>query len=663
MKGRLLKKVASVSVAASMLMLAAAPAMGQTVEELLKQIQALQEQLARLQGGGGATACTFTRNLFLGVRGDDVKCLQDYLKSTGHFPSTQASTGYYGPVTRSAVAAWQAANGVSPAAGYFGPLSRAKYNALLAAASPSPTPTQTPEVSPTPTASPEASPTPTPGLQGAEGTFKNVIQLADVSGAVLREGQDNVKVIGVEFEASGSDLKVERVDVLFAWDSGDGSTRPWRYFNRVALYNGDELVVSKPAASSGDWSDEGVISGLGNARAYKMSFTGVGEVVRMGEKMNLYVAVSMQDTLDTQDTGETWKVRIPANGIRAVDAAGINQYAPTTAMTDSASTASALVGSLELSYSVSANKSRVAKVDANLDTNDVEVVNFTLKAKDADVKVTAITATATESFAGSNVFADGARRFKLYRNAALVKSVAAPNTGSVITFSDLNLTVSANTTDEFVIKADMRDTESGRFVNGNTLQVTAVGVTAEDPVKGNAITPSGSVSGGSIAFFDRGISVTLLEKTATRYAGQGSSGTYDTANFVIKFRVTAFGGDAYVMMGATKANDAPPAGSGTGGASYDVISTLNDTEIQGYAAHTLEASAGDDGTYAHKVLDGQYRDFTLTVGTRGTVSSAFSKVGLEAVYWATTDTSTSAFKYDYGLDADWQTQSVELKVY
>ncbi|KKT29660.1 MAG: hypothetical protein UW15_C0008G0026 [Parcubacteria group bacterium GW2011_GWC1_44_10] len=77
-----------------------------------------------------AGACGFTRDLTMGARGDDVTCLQNYLTSTGHFSFSGGATGYFGSVSKNAVAAWQAANGVSPTAGYFGALSRAKYNAV-----------------------------------------------------------------------------------------------------------------------------------------------------------------------------------------------------------------------------------------------------------------------------------------------------------------------------------------------------------------------------------------------------------------------------------------------------------------------------------------------------------------------------------------------------
>ncbi|KKT21073.1 MAG: hypothetical protein UW05_C0018G0004 [Candidatus Giovannonibacteria bacterium GW2011_GWC2_43_8] len=74
-------------------------------------------------GAGTSAACNFTRDLTVGSKGDDVTCLQGYL-------SVSPQSGFFGPITKAAVANWQSANGVSPAVGYFGAISRAKYNSM-----------------------------------------------------------------------------------------------------------------------------------------------------------------------------------------------------------------------------------------------------------------------------------------------------------------------------------------------------------------------------------------------------------------------------------------------------------------------------------------------------------------------------------------------------
>src|SRR3989344_8768553 len=102
-----------------------------TVAELQTQINALMAQLAILQGST-VTTVTFTQNLTIGSRGTEVTALQQVLVAQGHLVMpTGVAMGYFGSLTKAAVAKWQAANGVAPAVGFWGPLSRAKYNATV----------------------------------------------------------------------------------------------------------------------------------------------------------------------------------------------------------------------------------------------------------------------------------------------------------------------------------------------------------------------------------------------------------------------------------------------------------------------------------------------------------------------------------------------------
>jgi hypothetical protein len=77
----------------------------------------------------GASTFRFALNLRFGMRGSDVLELQKQLKILGFFKVTP--TGYFGPITRAAVIAYQRANGV-PATGFVGVLTRGKLNAYLA---------------------------------------------------------------------------------------------------------------------------------------------------------------------------------------------------------------------------------------------------------------------------------------------------------------------------------------------------------------------------------------------------------------------------------------------------------------------------------------------------------------------------------------------------
>jgi len=76
----------------------------------------------------------FSRSLGYGMSGEDVRSLQQYLNTHGAMVAQVGAgspgyeTTYFGPATRAAVARFQAANGITPAAGFFGPITRAFVN-------------------------------------------------------------------------------------------------------------------------------------------------------------------------------------------------------------------------------------------------------------------------------------------------------------------------------------------------------------------------------------------------------------------------------------------------------------------------------------------------------------------------------------------------------
>ena len=115
-----------------------------TVEELQAQLQALIRQVQTLQAQVAAQQSSpqpvlpsrpvtvvleekpqnipsFNRNLFFGIRGDDVRDLQEFLTDQGYYAGP--ISGYYGLLTVQAVKKFQSANGINPT-GYFGPRSR-----------------------------------------------------------------------------------------------------------------------------------------------------------------------------------------------------------------------------------------------------------------------------------------------------------------------------------------------------------------------------------------------------------------------------------------------------------------------------------------------------------------------------------------------------------
>ena len=76
------------------------------------------------------TSVTFTRNLYLGISGEDVRTLQKLLNANGYtvaitsYGSAGNETTYFGPATKAAVIKFQITKGISPVAGYVGPITR-----------------------------------------------------------------------------------------------------------------------------------------------------------------------------------------------------------------------------------------------------------------------------------------------------------------------------------------------------------------------------------------------------------------------------------------------------------------------------------------------------------------------------------------------------------
>lgn len=134
---------------------AAGSAQTMTTAQLMAEIAALQAQLSGLSttttttmSTGACAGVTFTRNLTVGSRGQDVMCMQVLLNSHGYVLATAGAgspgheTMYFGPLTLRGVRKWQAAQGWAPA-NQIGPLSRALLNSWLASSGSTTTTTTT----------------------------------------------------------------------------------------------------------------------------------------------------------------------------------------------------------------------------------------------------------------------------------------------------------------------------------------------------------------------------------------------------------------------------------------------------------------------------------------------------------------------------------------
>ncbi len=119
-----------------------------TIRELLAQIAVLQAKIAELTGNSNQSCYNFTRDLYYGVRGNDVIELHNLLIKEGFGGEVDRqgiATFGFNEDMAAAVVRLQAKYGIRQT-GYFGPITRAKINSLYAC-SPQPIPVSTPVIS------------------------------------------------------------------------------------------------------------------------------------------------------------------------------------------------------------------------------------------------------------------------------------------------------------------------------------------------------------------------------------------------------------------------------------------------------------------------------------------------------------------------------------
>lgn len=194
------------------------------ITALLAQVQALRAQLAEVPAPSVSESIPAellsSGNLTLGSSGTAVTALQSYL-------GMSTVTGYFGNLTKTALAKWQTTNEVSPATGYFGPLTRAKLAAISSEAVSVLPATSVPEVpaviitpepvvvTPAPIVTP-ALPNPFNSTLKIEGTFQSRIY-SNYGNKILNEikfiADEKIGITKIKFKNTGTFLQTYLVNL------------------------------------------------------------------------------------------------------------------------------------------------------------------------------------------------------------------------------------------------------------------------------------------------------------------------------------------------------------------------------------------------------------------------------------------------------------------
>ena len=637
----------------------AAPAQALTQAEATAIIQVLGltgSQAAIIQGlvttgGTGSTSCSFTGSLTIGATGAQVTCLQQELIAMG-FSIPAGATGYFGTQTQAAVAAWQTSKGVTPPAGYFGPISQAAWGMGGTPGTP-------------------GTPSTPSGLSGGAGSIADADFISNLNNEDVGEDQNDVEVAGLEIEADdGSDIELTAVTLDFDRSSaGTGSSDDLEdYATEVTVWFDGDMVASVDADDFDDDNDFSRTISLDS-----------GAIVRAGDTGDLVVAVSGIGNLDSDDADETWNVQF--EGLRFRDAQGATITDSSTGDIDSTSdndtttdtyereftfATFATANDVELTVSEASDNPETQSIEAE-DGDEVVLAVGTLEAEGSDIEIKELTATTTAAGTGSSD--DIASQFILridgeevdtINSTACVTAADCDGTGTtaVYVFDDVDYTVNEGDEVEFEIVAEL-NAISATFVAGDSLtaDVDSAFIVAEDE-SGEDLSASelsGTLNGDAQTFYEDGISVVFASETASAPADADLD---HTGSYTLRFDVTAFGADAYILDTTGTTTDVSGVEWSVSGGTF--------APSGDEAGSTLTCSGCDDDTNTFIVRQGETEEFTLTVQLNNTGGTAdFYGVQLDRVHFNDEDSAAIGDFTDVdsasGLPDDIETREIHLE--
>lgn len=588
----------------------AVPASAQTTAELTAQINALLAQIANLQAqiAGGTTTTTgttFTKDLTIGSTGSEVTALQQWLVTKGYLTMPAGvAYGYFGPLTKTALAKYQAEAGISPAAGYFGPITRAKLNAMGG----------------TTTTTGGTTTTGSTGITtpGAEGTLTVTTNSAGLVSTVY-EGDDMAPIYGINVEAKNSDIAVQRVKVNLGTDS--------KIYTKG--YSKMYVTVDGNTLASIDLNSSTVVKESGT---YYVTITGFNLVVPKGTKKQIVLKADVMPSIDSGDRTDLSgiNISIPANGVRGVDGAGIDQYAPTSALGNRSTTFSAeLAETATLKLSLNSSSPVKQDVVASSGTNENEMdklslMSFDLKAEKDSVLVTDLQVAIEKTGSGG---ANASTTVYLFEGSTELDNTTI--SGNTAIFSDLDYTVPKDTTKTLTVKVDIRSANA--TVANFIAYATTTGIKAENSMGDSvaAAYKSGSATGYQIGVRNVGPEVTLVSKSITTSGvaqTNGSPVSTSTLTATFNVKVKAVGGD---LMFGTAASGTPAFASST--TSFKVYRNGSYDAALGSAATSTSYTTPSGVTTS--VLT---NSFTLSEGNEVTIPVTFQINGRNAAGTALT---------------------------
>ncbi len=453
-----------------------------------------------------STAYSFPTNLTVGSRGADVVALQSFLESKGllSMPAGVAK-GYFGGLTKTAVRAYQASKGL-PTTGFFGPMTRAAVAADAVV-----TPVNNGGMTSTVTTS------------GVEGTLDTRLASTPADNSNIKT-QNDVPVYGIEFKARIADVAVQTVDLKVAVSDGSSKENPATLINTIKVWDGSNVIATIPVTMSTFTKDQNQV--------YYYRLSGLNFVVAKDVTKVLTVSFSTNG-LDNDRT-----VTVSGYGsssVRAVSGNGVSSFYDVSGSGYTRTHTFKKPGTSTLTISGASNPIRSLnyRVNGSDVLQNVTLGTFNLKSTSGDSKLMTVYATSTVSGTAPTTL-------YLYQGSTLLKSKTYAST---VAFDNLDSTAGAvvpgnDTNVTYTIKADFpSNTTSGSYTS------VVVGNAVYEKPNGTTASASGSSVSNVAQYVYTAAPVFAIAGTPTITidgTNQQGSSTAITAKFPLN--VTALGG-------------------------------------------------------------------------------------------------------------------------
>lgn len=584
--------------------------------------------------------------LKMGMTNANVMSLQQTLNGGGFLVSTTGAGSpgmesmYFGAKTKAAVMAFQAAKGLTPVDGVVGNITGTALAAMTGGSVSYPAGctstsgystvngqpcnsqgnlpagcTSTVGFSPTTGAACNGSTTGGNNGGALSGTAGDITVSSYTSGLETQvgEGENDQKILGFEVEAdAGSDVAITSVKVTFR-NSGSGSTRFARYADTVSIWdqNGNKVGSS----DTDDFSE--------SANVYSRSISLSNVVVRADQEARFFVAVDAAENIDSADYSATWVVTLDSTRFSDASGAILTDDTDVTETVSFTSLASSSDLELKVNLASSNLKAQTVKTSTTSQTNNVELLKFTMKSQGGKMNVDQIPVLLTTS--DGNLSDVTGNLMLSIDGKSFSESVSTSGSQtSTIVFDDLDLDLDADETVTGTITADINSfgTSYGNFAEGTTLlasipssYVTAtsgtLSIDAED-VNGDVLVTgdrTGSATGEIMTFRSIGVNTVMGTPSYSRVTDQ--NGLVTSVTYTVPVSVTSFGNTLYVGQSAQLATTT--SGSNAFALAFQTSAAPTTDETTSSASIALSSSDATIESGAFRIDDGSTKRFSITV--------------------------------------------------